>query len=197
MEEQAYLNALKEEPEEETLGISYYEQLGKACKAKCVSPLRRGLLYLALLTCFPPPCRGAVDDILRDFVQYTPATISPEPVLTNSKRKPQSIESKLRNAQDKHEAATKILEAIEEKLGVAQRWTVESDEYKKAQVLYNRRRYQCCVDELEGLVVARLFELTKVNMAQTGECTLQSMPAPATPFCLLQCLPSLLRSRRV
>jgi hypothetical protein len=30
-------------------------------------------------------------------------------------------------------------------------------------------RYQHCIDTLEGLVVARIFELTKMNRSQTGE----------------------------
>ncbi|KAF8808965.1 hypothetical protein BYT27DRAFT_7222762 [Phlegmacium glaucopus] len=32
----------------------------------------------------------------------------------------------------------------------------------------SRRTYQCCIDVLEGLVVACMFELTKMNMSQTG-----------------------------
>ena len=31
------------------------------------------------------------------------------------------------------------------------------------------RKYQRSLDNLEGLVVARIFELTKMNRSQTGE----------------------------
>jgi len=34
--------------------------------------------------------------------------------------------------------------------------------------MVGRRRYQRCLDSLEGLVVARMFELKKMNMSQTG-----------------------------
>lgn len=33
----------------------------------------------------------------------------------------------------------------------------------------NVRTYQKAVDKLEGLVVQRLFELTKANVSQTGK----------------------------
>lgn len=42
------------------------------------------------------------------------------------------------------------------------------DEWKQAAVLVSKRRYQRALDELEALVVSRMFELTKMNMAQTG-----------------------------
>lgn len=31
------------------------------------------------------------------------------------------------------------------------------------------RKYQCALDRLEGLIVAHIFELTKMNRVGTGE----------------------------
>jgi hypothetical protein len=36
--------------------------------------------------------------------------------------------------------------------------------------LVTMRKYQRALDHLEGLIVACMFELTKMNMSQTGKC---------------------------
>ncbi|KAF5344269.1 hypothetical protein D9758_012358 [Tetrapyrgos nigripes] len=41
-------------------------------------------------------------------------------------------------------------------------------EWESVKLLTEKAQYQKCVDKLEGLVVARLFELTRMNMSQTG-----------------------------
>jgi len=57
---------------------------------------------------------------------------------------------------------------LEVQLQIDVRWDRESEEWKATAVLLTRRRYQRCLDELEGLIVSRMFELTKMNMSQTG-----------------------------
>jgi len=54
-------------------------------------------------------------------------------------------------------------------MGVVDRWTPDFEQWKSAAVMVGRRRYQRCLDDLEGLVVSRMFELTKMNMSQTGK----------------------------
>jgi hypothetical protein len=57
---------------------------------------------------------------------------------------------------------------MEETLDVTECWTPACDEWQQA-VKYNQiRDYQLVVDKLEGLVVQRLFELTKANLSGTG-----------------------------
>ncbi|KAF8574809.1 hypothetical protein K439DRAFT_1624059 [Ramaria rubella] len=65
------------------------------------------------------------------------------------------------------------LQAVEESLDVGARWTSDSPEYQCATEYVCIRSYQHAVDKLEGLVVQRLFELTKANVSQTGyrQCT--------------------------
>ena len=60
------------------------------------------------------------------------------------------------------------LERMEGHLDVGIQWTRESAEYLHASEYLQRRTYQCAVDKLEGLVVQRLFELTKANVSQLG-----------------------------
>ncbi|KIK33852.1 hypothetical protein CY34DRAFT_26971 [Suillus luteus UH-Slu-Lm8-n1] len=57
---------------------------------------------------------------------------------------------------------------LESKLEVAQRWVPDTPEWKDAGHLVAKRKYQCALDALEGLVVARIFELTKLNRSGTG-----------------------------
>jgi hypothetical protein len=61
------------------------------------------------------------------------------------------------------------LQKVEEHLDIGIRWTVESPEYQQAVEYLQIRHYQLAVDKLEGLVVQRLFELTKANLSQTGK----------------------------
>ncbi|KAL5520197.1 hypothetical protein ACEPAG_9410 [Sanghuangporus baumii] len=57
---------------------------------------------------------------------------------------------------------------LEDKLGIKERWTDDSDEWKKVDVDIAEQDYRKAIDRLEGLVVARLFELSKMNQAGTG-----------------------------
>lgn len=60
------------------------------------------------------------------------------------------------------------MQNLELRLEVAVRWQKGSDEWEATAVLLKNRRYQQCLDELEALIVSRMFELTKMNMSQTG-----------------------------
>lgn len=56
---------------------------------------------------------------------------------------------------------------LEEDMGIV-RWTKECDEYKTALSLLTERRYRKALDNLERLMVQRLFELTKLGMSGLG-----------------------------
>lgn len=61
-----------------------------------------------------------------------------------------------------------MLTAFEALHGISHRWTLDSDEWKKA-VEYTRvRDFQKALDKLEALVVQRLFELSKMGLTGTG-----------------------------
>lgn len=74
-----------------------------------------------------------------------------------------------RAAMENTQRALERVQSLEQQLGVAERWSRSHPDYSRAAELVRRRRYQRCLDELEGLVVARIFELSKMNMSQTGE----------------------------
>lgn len=67
---------------------------------------------------------------------------------------------------------TEAVEMMETKLCIRDRWTEECNEWKEASKNADMQAYDCAVDHLEGLVVARLFELSKMNRAGTSTSTL-------------------------
>lgn len=60
----------------------------------------------------------------------------------------------------------------EEEHAIDTRWLPDSDSYKATRKLLVERSYRTAVDNLERLVVQRLFELTKLGMNGVGESML-------------------------
>jgi len=79
------------------------------------------------------------------------------------------IETKRRHAFEKHEKDLAVVHLLEVRLGITNRWDLGGPECEEVAKLVSMRKYQQCLDTLEGLVVARIFELTKMNRSQTGE----------------------------
>ncbi len=61
-----------------------------------------------------------------------------------------------------------IVQQLEIKLDIRHRWTSDFPEWDHAKQMVEKREYQRCLDKLEGLVVQRIFEMTKMNMSQQG-----------------------------
>ncbi len=63
---------------------------------------------------------------------------------------------------------------LELKLGISpeKRWVPSSEEWAAAAEKVRLRNYRKRLDHLEALVVARIFELSKMNMPQIGEYNL-------------------------
>ena len=59
---------------------------------------------------------------------------------------------------------------IERQLKIEERWSAEDPRYMDALKFINNRTFIGAVERLEGLVVQRLFELSKANLAATGAC---------------------------
>ena len=58
---------------------------------------------------------------------------------------------------------------IKKRLNISNCWTPESEEWKAAAEKVSMWQFQCCLNSLEGLMVARMFELMRMNMSQTGK----------------------------
>ncbi|KAF8587248.1 hypothetical protein K439DRAFT_854298 [Ramaria rubella] len=59
----------------------------------------------------------------------------------------------------------KALFDLEHKLGIHETWTPACQDWQETEKYMNMRTYQRALDTLESLVVARLFELTKLNQS--------------------------------
>ncbi|KAJ7869704.1 hypothetical protein B0H14DRAFT_2571643 [Mycena olivaceomarginata] len=138
-----YLRSLSKEPAEETLEMEYYQKLVNWQEhERCVREMR---------------------DLAAPFLP-APADASYAEAAKETRR----VETKRRHA---FEVAAKSLGAVQElelKLGIATRWEPGSEAWVKAAKMVSSRRYQRALDQLQGLVVARMFELSKVNMSGTG-----------------------------
>jgi hypothetical protein len=80
-----------------------------------------------------------------------------------------SLETSRRHALENHSKHLQAVQMLERKMNIRERWEPGTLEWKAAAEKVVMRRYQRCIDVLEGLVVARMFELTKMNMSQTGK----------------------------
>ncbi|KAF9439708.1 hypothetical protein P691DRAFT_769073 [Macrolepiota fuliginosa MF-IS2] len=72
------------------------------------------------------------------------------------------------HAKERRDQALGLVFESEIWLGVEKRWAPDMDEWKRVEGLVKHHWYQCCLDDLEGLIVACMFELSKMNMSQTG-----------------------------
>ncbi|KAF8341848.1 hypothetical protein F5887DRAFT_887753 [Amanita rubescens] len=77
-------------------------------------------------------------------------------------------ETKRRHLLEKRDKALHEVQNLEVKLKIRQRWILGCPEWDRAKAMVQTREYQKCLDKLEGLVVQRIFEMTKMNMSQVG-----------------------------
>ncbi|KAG2342409.1 hypothetical protein BDR05DRAFT_976534 [Suillus weaverae] len=141
-EEKVYLRGLTREPEVETLQMEYWQRLVNLTASKETLD--------AAITAF----QGSLH---LDAVPYD--------VQAKNTR---NAESARRHALEDHERHLKLVQALECKLEIEKRWTPHDAEWQRVGRLVANRKYQRALDHLEGLVVARIFELTRMNRAGTG-----------------------------
>jgi len=57
---------------------------------------------------------------------------------------------------------------LEGKLNIGQPWTEDDPAYQEAERYLHRRDFHCALDRVQRLVVQRLFEMSKANIAGMG-----------------------------
>lgn len=90
-----------------------------------------------------------------------------DPTKPKSKEE-KDIEKTHRQTVENIRRTVEVVQSYERRLGINERWVSGGDEWKKHEQMFHNRRYQRCLDNLERLVVSRMFELTKMNMSGTG-----------------------------
>jgi len=77
-------------------------------------------------------------------------------------------ETQRRHALEERDKVLAAVQDLEIKLEIAERWQPSSAKWQATAEMVVRRAYQRSLDQLEGLVISRMFELTKMNQSQTG-----------------------------
>ena len=74
-----------------------------------------------------------------------------------------------RSAEHKLQNHTNVVKELEASLGIETRWTPRSTKYQEILKYARRRQFICAIEDLEGLVVQRLFKLSKANLSSMGQ----------------------------
>ncbi|KAK1232440.1 hypothetical protein PQX77_004416 [Marasmius sp. AFHP31] len=137
--EEDYLKNLKTQPEGEALEIEYLQKLEKLRKAE-----------------------SSLETAQREWLTMTPETFNATPDGTRR------IEAHRWHALEQRNDLKLEVQALEIKMAIKERWAPGTASWKRVDAMARVADFQKAVDKLEGLIVARLFELTKMNMSGTG-----------------------------
>lgn len=162
-EERTYLEGLKKEPAEETMQMDYYQKLVNLWASECVP----AVCYVA--TTAEHPGRASL-------AAATTVWSSSAPGVKDNTR---VIETRQRHAIENLNKDLNAVQVLEVRMEITERWTPTSPACHEAAQLLHMRKYQRALDAVEGLVVARVFELSKMNRSQTGKFSHLSNLAPA------------------
>ncbi|KAI6150233.1 hypothetical protein EDD17DRAFT_1513586 [Pisolithus thermaeus] len=158
LEEKEYLAAHSHEPKEETLQMEYWKKLmnldtsqevGSQC-GKHGSHYPRKHLNDLTWTMATPSSTSTLSFVQRDIAAMT--------------RK----ETIHHHAMENFEKDLKMAQDLKIKLGITKHWVPEDEEWQTTGCLVTNHKYQCCLNQLESLIVTQIFELSKMNQAGTG-----------------------------
>ncbi|KAJ7226507.1 hypothetical protein B0H12DRAFT_1205258 [Mycena haematopus] len=141
--EKAHLRTLSKEPPEETLEMEYYQKLVN---------LQETEERVAAILGVERPFIDAQSD-----AGYAEAAKSTR-----------RIETQRRHALELQEKALAAVHDLEARLEITVRWVPESEKWVAVAAMVGKRRYQRALDHLQGLIIARMFEMAKCNMSGTG-----------------------------
>ncbi|KAF8515748.1 hypothetical protein JB92DRAFT_3114698 [Gautieria morchelliformis] len=99
---------------------------------------------------------------------YTPAGLAPSGSLSVKEESHlRAEEAERRSILHKLDLAMNVVQDLERRLGLDERWTCQHPEYQEAAAYINNQEFIHAVEQLEGLIVACLFELAKANIMGT------------------------------
>jgi hypothetical protein len=75
------------------------------------------------------------------------------------------------HAIEDQERNLRLVQVLKCKLKITMWWTPTDADWQRVERLIAHRKYQRALDRLEGLIVACIFELMKMNQAGTGAFT--------------------------
>ncbi|KAF8333826.1 hypothetical protein F5887DRAFT_892937 [Amanita rubescens] len=139
-EERAYLEGLKKPPPEvETKGC-YVEALNELYNCR-------------------QEWENACANVNRTLERVAP--VNALAAVAQARKHVETTYTKLQNTET-------LVGTLEQILNISERWSTESSDYKKYHQENIKTKYQAAIDNLERLVIMRLFELTKLCSSGTG-----------------------------
>ena len=170
-EEVEYFRTLGKEPEWDVHAMAYVELLQGLRNLEYVLPRQ----YHLPLGSFRFSARH--ENASTDFLNSTPVdytfTSSASPAddghlyavnLSQTRKK----ETERHHLAERRDSILREVIATEVKMGIVNHWQPSNPEYLKTAGYMSRRKYHVALDNLQRLVVLRLFELHKLNLSQTG-----------------------------
>jgi hypothetical protein len=112
------------------------------------------------------------------FINLTPDTFqtaapSMSRPYTHDLSTTRKLETDRRLALELRENCIKQIIDMEVSMGIEKRWDPLSPEYLETLGYLSTRKYQRALEELQQLVIQRLFELHRMNVSATGECSIK------------------------
>ncbi|KAH7904674.1 hypothetical protein BJ138DRAFT_884863 [Hygrophoropsis aurantiaca] len=143
-EEKVYLDSLQHPPVDDRLKIRYVEVLDELTRCKVEWEDARNAANNALNTA---PVGAGFDQIHATLLQ--------------ARKRVDTAYTKLQNAEA-------LAAHMELQLVIDERWVIGGPEYERFKAEASLRSYRAALDELERLVVMRLFELSRLSLSGTG-----------------------------
>ncbi|KAF8209227.1 hypothetical protein K438DRAFT_1960954 [Mycena galopus ATCC 62051] len=143
-QEKKYLTGLSKEPVQETLQMEYYQKLVNLLDNK-----------------------EWLDAIHNVDMSFVPAAT--DVTYADAAAQTQCTETQCHHAMELCAKSLATVQDLEVRLGITRHWAAGDEEWVATVTMVSKRRYQRVLDALEGLVVARMFELSKVNMSDTAQ----------------------------
>ncbi|KAG1723983.1 uncharacterized protein EDB91DRAFT_1240015 [Suillus paluster] len=146
-EESEFLANLALEPPSDAIAVAYVEELEKLQRAEATYGNMTGV----------------------PFLMYMPASFTSSSGLNSqAHQSSKSAEAELLAALRRLRLQMNVVEDFECQHGIDQCWEVSDPRYHQAHEYSGQRHFVRVVEELEGLVVQCMFELSKANLSGTG-----------------------------
>ncbi|KAJ3832901.1 hypothetical protein F5878DRAFT_547471, partial [Lentinula raphanica] len=140
VEEGEYLQNLAQVPPKETLEMEYFIRLA------------------SLRT-----CQDRLQQARSTWLAY-----EPEKDTGTTRRKISVAEAAHRNEQENERKLIADVQALEQKLEISVRWVPGCEAWEQAKRMVKEAEYRKALDKLEQLLVSRIFEMSRLNIAGTG-----------------------------
>ncbi|KAJ7796530.1 hypothetical protein B0H14DRAFT_2390594, partial [Mycena olivaceomarginata] len=155
--EKEYLQSMKKEPVEETNKMEYYQKLVNLHNSE-----RR------------------LCDICRVNV-FVPATMAT--TYTKAAKQTRHLETQCQHTGEVAAKSLATVQDLELCLGIEMRWVARGEEWVKAVLMVKNRSYQHALNHIQGLIVAHMLELAKMNMSRTAGYKLHKHIVKALQVC--------------